>query len=285
MSAEIPGGVLAACDLDGTLIYSSSAIHFHSAIQHSAALVCVEYYRDRSWSYLTARAARHAEALAHTAVLVPATTRTPHQYARVQLPGATPRYAVCSNGAQLLCDGVPDPEWHRETRRRVTASAAPLPEVCAHLHHALRQNWPATVRVAEEMFLYLVTPRNWALPAGWINDLTHWARTHGWELSATGRTVHLVPAALTKSAAITELTSRTGARLVLAAGDSLLDIDMLRQADAAIHPAHGELAAIGWSHPTVARTQTTGVCAGEEILRWLYAAADRYPTQRNQRDD
>jgi hypothetical protein len=282
MSVEIPGGVLAACDLDGTLIYSSSAISASCAMHHSPALVCVEYYRDRPWSYLTARAARHATELARIAALVPATTRTPHQYSRVQLPGSTPRYAVCSNGAHLLCDGVPDPEWHRETRRRVNASAAPLPEVRAHLQHSLHRDWPATVQVAEEMFLYLVTRRDGALPAGWINDLTHWAHAHGWELSATGRKVHLVPSALTKSAAITELASRTRPRVVLAAGDSMLDIDMLRQADAAIHPAHGELAATGWSHPTVARTQATGVCAGEEILRWLHAAAtDRYPTQRN----
>ena len=47
------------------------------------------------------------------------------------------------------------------------------------------------------------------------------------------RRVDLVPAALTKSAAV--------------------------------HPAHGELAATGWSHPTVARTQASGVGAGEEI--------------------
>jgi PELOTA RNA binding domain len=207
-SVGIPGGILAARDLDGTLIYSHSVIDSNWAIQatqYSAALVCVEYYRDQPWSYLTARAARQTEELAHAATL------------------------------------VPDPDWHRETRRRVTASAAPLPEVHAHVQHTLSRSWPATVQVAEEMFVYLVTNRNWALPVDWINDLTHWAHAHGWELSVTGRKVHLVPAALTKSAAI--------------------------------HPAHGELAASGWSHPTVTRTQATGVSAGEEILRWLYAAA------------
>lgn len=106
MSAEIPGGVLAACDLDGTLIYSHSAIQ---ATQHSAALVCVEHYRDQPSPYLTAHAARQTEELAHIAVLVPATTRTPHQYAR---------RAAEVRGLQ---------------QRRLT------------------------VRVAEEMFVYLVT--------------------------------------------------------------------------------------------------------------------------------
>ncbi|MBV9728958.1 MAG: HAD family hydrolase [Pseudonocardiales bacterium] len=281
MSTDILGGVLAACDLDGTLIYSSAALHRYGNRQHHIGpLVCVEYHRNRP-SYLTARAAHHVAELANTALLVPATTRTPHQYARVQLPGPSPRYAVCSNGAHLLCNGVPDPEWHRETRRRVNASAAPLPEVSAHLQHALHRNWPITVRVTEQMFLYVVTSPGWSLPTGWINDLTHWAHAHGWQLSTTGRKVHLVPAALSKSAAITELASRTRARLVLAAGDSLLDVDMLRHADIAIHPAHGELAATGWSHPTVTRTRTTGVRAGEEILRWLHATATPYGRGRS----
>ena len=281
MSTDILGGVLAACDLDGTLIYSSAALHRYGNRQHHIGpLVCVEYHRNRP-SYLTARAAHHVAELANTALLVPATTRTPHQYARVQLPGPSPRYAVCSNGAHLLCNGVPDPEWHRETRRRVNASAAPLPEVSAHLQHALHRNWPITVRVTEQMFLYVVTSPGWSLPTGWINDLTHWAHAHGWQLSTTGRKVHLVPAALSKSAAITELASRTRARLVLAAGDSLLDVDMLRHADIAIHPAHGELAATGWSHPTVTRTRTTGVRAGEEILRCLHATATPYGRGRS----
>ena len=266
-------GVLAACDLDGTLIYSRAALQ--RAVPYCGELVCVERYHDRPWSYLSVRAAAHAVELARRALLVPATTRTPDRYARVQLPGGPPRYAVCSNGAHLLCDGVPDLDWHRETRRRVSAAAAPLPEVCAHLKDVLPPDWPITVRVAEEMFLSLRTSYGWALPASWITALTHWACAHGWELSATGRKVYLVPAALTKSAAITELASRTGARLVLAAGDSRLDAGMLRQADAAIHPAHGELAATGWSHPTVARTRQTGVAAGEEILRWLCAMAEK----------
>jgi hypothetical protein len=271
MSAEIRGGVLAACDLDGTLIYSSAALQRDG--HHGGGLVCVERYHHRPWSYLSVRAAAHAVELAQHALLVPATTRTPHQYARVQLPGGSPRYAVCSNGAHLLCEGVPDLDWHRETRRRVCAAATPLPEVCAHLKHAVHPDWPITVRLAEQMFLSLRTSHGWAPPASWITDLTGWAHAHGWELSATRRKVHLVPAALTKSAAVTELASRRGARLVLAAGDSRLDADLLRQADAAIHPAHGELAATGWSHPTVARTRQTGLAAGAEILRWLCATA------------
>jgi mRNA-degrading endonuclease toxin of MazEF toxin-antitoxin module len=274
VSAEIRGGVLAACDLDGTLIYSRAALQRDG--HHwppRGGLICVERHHHRPWSYLSARAAAHTLELAQRALLVPATTRTPDRYARVQLPGGPPQYAVCSNGAHLLCDGVPDLDWHRETRRRVSAAGAPLLEVCTHLKHALHQDWPITVRVADQLFLSLRSSHGWVLPATWLTDLTHWAGAHGWELSATGRKVYLVPATLTKAAAITELASRIGARLVLAAGDSWLDAAMLRQADAAIHPAHGELAATGWSHPTVARTRQTGLAAGEEILRWLCTTA------------
>jgi hypothetical protein len=56
---------------------------------------------------------------------------------------------------------------------------------------------------------------------------------------------------------------------LLAAGDSLLDADLLEAADAAIRPAHGELADTGWIRPHVAVTAARGGWAGAEILAWL----------------
>jgi len=59
---------------------------------------------------------------------------------------------------------------------------------------------------------------------------------------------------------------------VLAAGDGALDANMLSAADAAIRPRHGELETIDWQHPTLSVTGSSGIAAGEEILRWF---ADR----------
>ena len=89
-------------------------------------------------------------------------------------------------------------------------------------------------------------------------------------MSLQGRKVYAVPEPLTKSAAAREVLRRCGGGMLLAAGDSLLDADLLEAADAAIRPAHGELADTGWIRPHVAVTAARGGWAGAEILTWLH---------------
>jgi hypothetical protein len=60
---------------------------------------------------------------------------------------------------------------------------------------------------------------------------------------------------------------RTGAGLTLAAGDSLLDADLLLAADRGWRPGHGELADAGWTAPEITALPERGVAAGERILR------------------
>ena len=74
---------------------------------------------------------------------------------------------------------------------------------------------------------------------------------------------------VTKSAAAREVVARCGGGTLYAAGDSLLDADLLTAADVAIRPAHGELADAGFTLGHLAVTATTGVLAGAELLDWL----------------
>ncbi|NED85314.1 hypothetical protein G3I76_35170, partial [Streptomyces sp. SID11233] len=71
--------------------------------------------------------------------------------------------------------------------------------------------------------------------------------------------LYAVPRALTKSAALNEVAARTGATLTLAAGDSLLDADLLTAADRAWRPGHGELADQDWRHEGVTALAEAGV--------------------------
>jgi len=78
-----------------------------------------------------------------------------------------------------------------------------------------------------------------------------------------------VPGPLTKSAAAAEVLAPTGGGTLLAAGDSLLDADLLAAADIAVRPAHGELADAGFDLPRLHVTTATGAAAGAELLGWL----------------
>jgi hydroxymethylpyrimidine pyrophosphatase-like HAD family hydrolase len=129
-------------------------------------------------------------------------------------------------------------------------------------------------RVADELFAYLVVDRA-RLPQTWVKELAAWAEPRGWTVSLQGRKIYAVPGPLTKSAAVAEVARRTGAARTYAAGDSLLDADMLLAAGHGWFPGHGELAGSGWSAPHVTGLSERGVAAGERIVREMCAVTGR----------
>jgi hypothetical protein len=231
-------------DLDRTLIYSANALELGT---EAPRLLCVEIYNGAPLSYMTDTAAELLRTL--QAHVVPTTTRTPEQLARVRLPGPPPSYAIASNGGHLIVDGEPDRAWTAQVTARL-AGCAPLAEVEAHLQ-ATSGPFVLALRVA--------------------SGLAAWSAPRGWAVSLQGRKVYAVPRPLTKAAAAVEVRHRLGGGPLLAAGDSLLDADLLDVADAAIRPAHGELAEAGFTRDHLTVTDTTGVRAGEEMLAWMHA--------------
>ncbi|MEU3658711.1 HAD family hydrolase [Streptomyces sp. NPDC032940] len=264
--------VLVASDLDRTLIYSAAALGLTTPDAEAPRLLCVEVYESKPLSYMTETAAALLAELGDTAVFVPTTTRTREQYRRIRLPGPPAPYAICANGGHLLVDGVPDLDWHARVTARLADECAPLDEIRDHLMRAADPVWVRKQRVAEDLFAYLVVERE-LLPEDWVKELAVRAENRGWTVSLQGRKIYVVPKPLTKSAAVHEVARRTGAGPTLAAGDSLLDADLLMAADRGWRPGHGELADSGWAAPTVSALPERGVLAGERILREFLTAA------------
>ncbi|MEV6806864.1 HAD family hydrolase [Streptomyces sp. NPDC051132] len=264
--------VLVASDLDRTLIYSSAALALTMPDARAPRLLCVEVHEARPLSFMTETAAGLLADLGDAAVFVPATTRTRAQYQRISLPGPPPKYAICANGGHLLVDGVTDAGWHARVLARLAGECAPLAEVREHLLRSADPVWVRKHRAAEDLFAYLVVERE-LLPADWVEELAAWADGRGWTVSLQGRKIYAVPKPLTKGAAVREVARRTGAEPTLAAGDSLLDTDLLLAADRAWRPGHGELADSGWTAPRVSALSERGVAAGERILREFLTAA------------
>lgn len=261
---------LVASDLDRTLIYSAAALALTMPDARAPRLLCVEVHESRPLSYMTETAAELLTDLGDAAVFVPTTTRTRKQYQRINLPGPPPRFAICANGGHLLVDGETDRDWHARVLARLADECAPLSEVREHLLRTADPVWVRKQRVADDLFAYLVVERE-LLPEEWVKELAAWAENRGWTVSLQGRKIYAVPRPLTKSAAVAEVARRTGATLTLAAGDSLLDTDLLLAADHGWRPGHGELAETGWQAPHVTALAARGVQCGEEIVRTLLA--------------
>lgn len=263
--------VLVCSDLDRTLIYSPAAFALSGPDESMPRLLCVEFYQGAPLSYMTEPSARTLEALAKAATFVPTTTRTPEQYSRVHLLEKPASYAICANGGHILVDGVDDTDWSTATRTQVADTSAPLATVQEHLVHA-SGDFVLRRRTASDLFAYTIVDRA-ALPPGWVDDLTAWCAERGWRTSLQGRKVYCLPGTLTKAAAAKEIAQRTGASTTLAAGDSLLDVDLLHIANLSIRPAHGELHDTGWTSPSTTVTAASGILAGQEIADWLLQCA------------
>ncbi|GAA0304907.1 HAD family hydrolase [Kineococcus aurantiacus] len=267
--------LLAASDLDQTLVFSA-----RSAQADVAGLVPVEDYRDATISWVTPGAWSVLADLVASGGFVPVTTRTVEQYSRIRWPQGPPRDAVCANGGVVLRDGVPDPGWDAAVRERL-AACAPLPDVLDALTRLARElvavvpgSEEPSVREVPGLFGYVVLREGQreALEGPRLGDLTARLDPWGYAVSLQGRKLYAVPRSLTKSAAVAEVVRRHGADGFVAAGDSLLDVDLLLAARAARRPRHGELLRTGWEHPRVELTGAAGAAAGEEIARWLLAA-------------
>lgn len=252
---------LVAVDLDQTVVFSERSAGA------AGPSVVVEHLDGAALSSMTVGAVVAYRALAAASTVVPVTTRTVSQYARIALP-VPPAYAVCANGGVLLRDGVRDAGWAAWVAGRCAASA-PLDEVVGLLDPDLP--WVRLVRTAEDLFAYLVAHERAGIPAGWLAELEAELAPRGWGVSLQGRKVYAVPDGLSKAAAAARLAEQLGAGVLLAAGDSLLDRPLLELAvasgGAAVRPAHGELHDLGFAGAHV--TAASGARAGEELLGWL----------------
>ncbi|WP_432521532.1 HAD family hydrolase [Kineococcus sp. SYSU DK006] len=269
------GRLLAASDLDQTLVFSA-----RSAQADVEQLVAVEEYEGRTISWVTPPAWRVLGDLVASGWFVPVTTRTPEQYRRIRWPQRPPRHAVCANGGVLLVDGAADAGWAARVRSRL-AGCAPLAEVHARLRQLAAELLAAApgsqepaVRLVPDLFGYVVLREGQRpqLEGPRLGELVELLDGWGYAVSLQGRKLYAVPRPLTKSAAVAEVVERRGADGFVAAGDSLLDVDLLVAAERARRPRHGELLRTGWEHPGAELTAAAGAAAGEEIARWLLAS-------------
>lgn len=268
---------LVATDLDRTMIFSRNA--FHAVAE--PATVCVEYLDGAPLSFMTTVAARRLRRLTEPAAVIPTTTRTIKQFTRIRLPGAPWRYAVTSNGGNILVDGIPDMRWRTGVDAKVRAGGTTLSHVSAELRGRIDDSWVSRFRIADHLFCYLVVEPK-AVPEGFLAEWDRWCRARGWTASQQGRKIYTMPQAVCKSVAVAEVRRRlieagelSEGAITLAAGDGALDAEMLLAADRAIRPRHGELEQLNWTAPNLTVTEAGGILAGEEIVDWLLAESEQ----------
>lgn len=211
--------MLFASDLDNTLLFSVS--HRQEGDR------CVEWLDGNEQGFMTPETISLLETVHGLTRLIPVTTRSVAQYLRIRFP-VTPDYAVAANGAVLLHHGQPDAAWAAEYEALLSPWLAEL----ERMESLIPQRLPGRrLRRIDGAYLFLScpNPEDAAYCRSCLTDTTLLVET-------TGRKLYLFPPPINKGAAVARLRRRFGPPAVIGAGDSPIDVPMLRECDWAIAP-------------------------------------------------
>lgn len=256
-----------ASDLDGTLIYSKRLIP-----PGLDELICVEIYKEEPLSFLMPKALSLLKKIAEHLLFIPTTTRTRAQYQRIHLfyEEIIPKYAIVDNGGIILEKNRVDYDWDKSIQEGLKCGLA-KEDVAKAFREISHSSWVTKSGCGDrDLFYYFLINRE-LLPVKEVEQFADWLNTRNWQLSIQGRKLYLVPTCIDKRNAVAYLKEKEGIKHVLAAGDSLLDLNLLNYADTSIAPSHGEL--YNSRHikqvDSIHFTETSGILAGEEILKTI----------------
>ncbi|WP_313894813.1 HAD hydrolase family protein [Psychrobacillus sp.] len=259
--------ILFASDLDRTLIFSKKS---RGQEVEEYDLSIVEWIDEKPTAYMTNKAIDLFKELPSEITFLPVTTRTASQYLRITgLINAAqqPKYAIVANGAVVLENGEPLAEWSEKVKKQLEEASTTIEHVILQLEEYAKKEFVLKVLQAESWFVYMIIDEQ-AFSTEEFEKLSHIFAGQGFTLSHQGRKLYIMPNCINKSIALQFVKERIGASTVIAAGDSMLDFDMVVSADHGFIPSHGEAVQKSNSLPPhVHLTEHTGVLAGEEILK------------------
>lgn len=229
-------------DLDNTLIYS----YKHDIGENKR---CVEIYQGREISFVTQETYRLLHKLSECreqVLIVPTTTRTAEQYARIDMGVGGFRYALVCNGGVLLTSGTDDhiadtiadnnaivredEKWYRDSLEMIQDSVGELRRALSLLDADPRRTFE--LRFVRDLFVYTKCGE----PEAVVNDLKKVLNAEMVDIFNNGVKVYVVPKALNKGKAVARFRKYVGADYVIAAGDSVFDVSMLEAADLGFAP-------------------------------------------------
>ena len=216
---------LFACDLDNTLIHS-----YKHRIDDD---VCIEIYNGREQSFISRKAVELLKEINKKVLFIPITTRSIEQYHRIQwIEGTKPKYAVISNGANLIYGDDINLQWKSNSFKNYIG---PYSKELKRQQTLLSQNPNFNIcRIIDDSFLFLKCSDfiDIEIVSTKLQEETSLTVQH------SGRKIYLFPPELNKGYALLRLKKKFNPKQTFCAGDSVVDLPMLNIADFAYAPTY-----------------------------------------------
>lgn len=204
-------------DLDNTIIYS----HHREIVKPR---IVVEHLDSREQSFMTEFAYDFLLS-ADWLEVVPVTTRTKQQYDRIECSEKLRfKNAIVCNGGKLLIDGKEDLEWSDKTDFFVRDNYESLEQATELLSELCSSE---TIHRPERYMSYVKCSD----PEGVYNEISKSLDSNKVSAQRDGRKVYLFANGISKGEAVRRFMRKRKAETILSAGDNLMDVSMLNNAD------------------------------------------------------
>ncbi len=187
--------------------------------------ICVEQLDGKEQGFCKKDSFQKLEDIQKKALFIPVTTRSIVQYQRICFPqSCMPKYALTTNGAILLVDGNIDAQWYAHSKKLSDAYKTELQQVEKRLSDVAQIK---RFRMIDDMYLFAAcdTAEDAQKSKGYLEQKTTL------QVLLSGRKLYFIPPMLDKGTAIKRLREKFDMAYIISAGDSMMDIPMLEEAD------------------------------------------------------
>ena len=216
-------------DIDNTLI--------HSYKHAQSDDICIEYIHQKPQGFMTPCAKNNFEKICQEFEVVPITTRSAEQYNRIQW-GKKPRYAIVANGGVLLIDGVVDKTWQQQTLKMIQPFKQELNYL---LQYLLDTDLFLRVRMVDDTYVFAYC-KDGVDGQQSAQQFAHLTKTN---VVLQGKKIYFFPEGIDKGTASKKITKLLGYNEFFSAGDSVIDVPMLKLASIAYVPDENMATLVG----------------------------------------
>ena len=257
--------ILFTSDLDRTLIYSNTMMQTYPV---AGDVIPVEHKEELIISYMSQDSIDLLKQFSKNHLFVPVTTRAVYQYERIHAlaKDIQPKYAITSNGGTLLVDGKSDTAWTKLVQERLADQSQPKEEMLRTFAKIRHKSWVLREFYIDDLF-YMFHVNRELVPRAELAEFQNELATMGWSMFLHGKKLYVLPTCLNKAYAVQYLQKFVDYDLHVAAGDSMMDYEMICEADYGYSPTHGELYEMLPNDEKVKWLKGLGATSTEEMLR------------------
>lgn len=249
-------------DLDRSIIYSNKFLNTDKQYEN------IEVYNGREISYISLGTIKYIQEIQEKGMFIPTTTRTIDQFLRINFKdkGINYRWAITSNGGNILKDGKVLESWNKEVRS-IKSKAEPIEEMVKNFEKYIFIEGITKFDIAEDLFFYIVV--DWdKFKLNKIEKYIEELSLKNWVFYINGRKIYFLPKNLTKESAIEYLVRELKIEDFSVIGDSTMDLGMLNIGSKSYVLRHGNLLD-GYVNENFIVSKYKGMDGSEEILSYI----------------